>query len=378
VPVSFLCNILCCKTWLLPKLLIIFRIILTIISVNRKILRWHNYCIYLANNFFVVVKIIYNCQKILFRTLWPLEMMEKFDFKLTIRPNILFLKLVGLWPIDEHDFYRLYTLVITVLVMGLYNVFRVINIFYVYTDLQVLTATIYLTVTDLAVMVKSILFIYNVQTLKQLTVTINCDLFQPKTAEQKDLAKKSLNEWKVTYVVFCGLVVTTLSMWTISPLINNSGGHRQLPLPSWYPYNTTTSPYYEITYVCQVISMWVLATANTNIDSLIAALMMYIGSQCDILCDDLKKLPKSRDNETDFKRSLTDCIIHHKKILRYDVRKRKSWLFNVLEIFSFAQDSNESYNFIILAQFFTSSLAIALTMFQMTLVSNYFEKKCFS
>jgi hypothetical protein len=302
-------------------------------------------------------------------------MMEKFDFKLTIRPNILFLKLVGLWPIDEHDFYRLYTLVITVLVMGLYNVFRVINIFYVYTDLQVLTATIYLTVTDLAVMVKSILFIYNVQTLKQLTVTINCDLFQPKTAEQKDLAKKSLNEWKVTYVVFCGLVVTTLSMWTISPLINNSDGHRQLPLPSWYPYNTTTSPYYEITYVCQVISMWVLATANTNIDSLIAALMMYIGSQCDILCDDLKKLPKSRENETDFKRSLTDCIIHHKKILRYDVRKRKSWLFNVLEIFSFAQDSNESYNFIILAQFFTSSLAIVLTMFQMTLVSNYFGKK---
>jgi hypothetical protein len=306
--------------------------------------------------------------------------MERFDFKLTIRPNILFLKLVGLWPIDEHDFYRLYTLVVTIFVMGVYNFFRVMNIFYVYTDLKVLTATIYLTVTDVTVLVKSCLFIRNVRTLKQLTVTINCDRFQPKTMGQKDLAKRGLSEWKFTYLMFWALVFMSLLMWTISPLIDSSGKDRQLPLPAWYPYNTTISPYYEITYVCQVISMWFLATANMNMDSLIAALMMYVGTQCDILCDDLKNLPKThkpRDNETDFNRSLTSCIAHHKEILRYEVTKRKSSFFNVLENFSFAQESNESYNYIILAQFFTSSLAIALSMFQLTLVSYHFQKLYF-
>jgi hypothetical protein len=126
--------------------------------------------------------------------------------------------------------------------------------------------------------------------------------------------------------------------------------------------------------------MWFLATANMNMDSLIAALMMYVGTQCDILCDDLKNLPKThkpRDNETDFNRSLTGCIAHHKEILRYEVTKRKSSFFNVLENFSFAQESNESYNYIILAQFFTSSLAIALSMFQLTLVSYHFQKLYF-
>jgi hypothetical protein len=134
---------------------------------------------------------------------------------------------------------------------GSLQLFRVMNIFYVYTDLKVLTATIYLTVTDVTVLVKSCLFIRNVRTLKQLTVTINCDRFQPKTMGQKDLAKRGLSEWKFTYLMFWALVFMSLLMWTISPLIDSSGKDRQLPLPAWYPYNTTISPYYEITYVCR-------------------------------------------------------------------------------------------------------------------------------
>ncbi|KAJ3663340.1 hypothetical protein Zmor_007629 [Zophobas morio] len=277
--------------------------------------------------------------------------MVKIDYTLTIKQNLLFLKLVGLWPASGNDFYRLYTFVVTVFIMGLYNFFRVMNIFYVYTDLQVLTATIYLTVTDVTVLVKSCVFIRNVKTLERLILTLNCDLFRPKNQHQIELVYSGLKAWTVAYRLFWTLVFTCLFMWTVSPL---TGPSRQLPVPAWYPYDTKISPNYEITYVCQVISIWILATANMNMDSLIAALMMYIGTQCDILCDDLKYLPKlvtkQGEDETEFNKKLVDCVIRHRTIL------------------SFAEDSNKSYNAIILAQFFTSSLAIALSMFQLTLV----------
>nr|XP_015833042.1 PREDICTED: odorant receptor Or1 isoform X4 [Tribolium castaneum] len=279
---------------------------------------------------------------------------NKFDFVLTIKPNILFLKIVGLWPVDNNDVYRIYTLIVTVFFMGVFDFTRIMNIFFVYTDLKVLTATIYLTVTDITVLVKTCLFMSNIKTLKRLIVTINCDVFQPKTDHQKQLVQSGLKAWKVSYMVFWSLVFCCLVMWTVSPIIQATpAGRKPLPLPAWYPYNTDITPFYEITYVCQVISMWFLATANMNMDSLIAALMIYVGAQCDILSDNLKKMKtfsKIKEEQAKFNQTLIDRIEHHKKILQ------------------FAYDCNASYNFIILAQFFTSSLAIALSMFQLTLV----------
>lgn len=246
--------------------------------------------------------------------------MEKFDFTLNIKLNILFLKIVGLWPINNEDFYRIYTLIVTLFIMGLFNVTRIMNIFFVYTDLKVLTATIYLTVTDITVLIKTCLFIYNVKTLKRLTLTLNCDLFQPKSSHQKHLVQNGQKAWRISYLSFWSLVFCCLAMWTVSPMIQATPGSRILPLPAWYPFNTKITPFYEITYVCQVISMWFLATANMNMDSFIAALMMYIGAQCDILCDDLKTLQQftiTKKIKINFNEKLKEVISHHKKIIRY-------------------------------------------------------------
>ncbi|RZC41867.1 7tm 6 domain containing protein, partial [Asbolus verrucosus] len=125
----------------------------------------------------------------------------------------------------------------------------------------------------------------------------------------------------------------------------------RLPFLAWYPYNSKVSPFYEITYVYQIVSISFIAIANSNIDTLIAALNMYIGAQFDILCDDLRNLQDlTQSASLSFNEKLTDCIQHHKKIL------------------SFAEDSNNCFNWIIFLQFFASSLSISLTLFQMTVV----------
>jgi hypothetical protein len=244
--------------------------------------------------------------------------MENFDWKLTIRANILVLKVAGLWPkgseIYKLNLYTLYSFVSLNLFINAHNFFQAANILFVYTDLEALTALIFVTITDVLASFKVYCFVRNIAILKRLMVKLDKQIFQPRNEKQRDLVRPNLNSWKYTYEAFYIPVVTTLVLWAIFPIIDGTVKDRRLPFSAWYPYNTKTSPSYEITYLYQVISIWFLAIANLNMDTLIAALMMYIGCQCDILCDDMKNLRNSV--EDDFNRKLLDCIEHHKTILR--------------------------------------------------------------
>ncbi|KAJ3636029.1 hypothetical protein MTP99_008879 [Tenebrio molitor] len=279
--------------------------------------------------------------------------MENFDWKLTIRANILVLKVAGLWPKGSETYkfnlYTLYSFVSLNLFINAHNFFQAANILFVYTDLEALTALIFVTITDVLASFKVYCFVRNIAILKTLMVKLDKQIFQPRNEKQRDLVRPNLNSWKYTYEAFYIPVVTTLVLWAIFPIIDGTVKDRRLPFSAWYPYNTKTSPSYEITYLYQVISIWFLAIANLNMDTLIAALMMYIGCQCDILCDDMKNLRNSV--EDDFNRKLLDCIEHHKTILR------------------FATDCNKFLSDIALGQFFASSVSLAVAMFQLTLVS---------
>ncbi|KAJ3663339.1 hypothetical protein Zmor_007628 [Zophobas morio] len=274
--------------------------------------------------------------------------LAKFNSKHKIGANLFFLRLVGLWPIgcDSYKFsaYTTHAIISIIIIMGSYNFARVMNLFFIYTDLEELTGSIYLTVTDCLVLVKMYFFVQNIRMLKELIGHLDSDLFIPKNETHINLILNGVKAWRISYKSFWVMVAGTLSSWSIVPLFDHD--KRRLPLEAWYPYDIKLSPYYEITYICQVVSIWFLATANMNMDSFMAALMMFIGTQCDILCDDLRNLPE----KDEFNKKLLDCVTHHKDVLR------------------FAENSNKAYNIIILGQFFTSCLAIALSMFQMTLV----------
>ncbi|RZC42583.1 7tm 6 domain containing protein, partial [Asbolus verrucosus] len=275
--------------------------------------------------------------------------MEYFDWKLTIRINILMLKSVGLWPkgneIYKPNLYMLYAIISVVIIMGGHNFFQLMNIFFVYNDLEALAESMFITATDSLISVKLCFFILNIRTLKELMMSLNSVIFQPKSVQQVELVWPRLNIWKKTYVIYWILVGTTVCVWAIFPFLSNSVKDYRLPFSAWYPYDTKISPFYEITYFYQVLGMSFRTVAALNMDTMIAALMMYTATQCDILCDDLKNLQK------DFSEIFKGRVKHHQEIVR------------------FAKNTNKFFNMILLGQFFTSITVIAFTMFQLTLVA---------
>ncbi|KAJ3636037.1 hypothetical protein MTP99_008883 [Tenebrio molitor] len=119
-----------------------------------------------------------------------------------------------------------------------------------------------------------------------------------------------------------------------------------LPFPAWYPFNVKSSPAYELTYLHQLISHIFIATGGCNVDMLVIALMMYVGVQCEILCDDLKNL-----DPRDFTGSLKSCIRHHKEIL------------------NFAASCNKFFNLIVMGQLTANMVSVAMCCFRLAMVT---------
>ncbi|RZC37729.1 7tm 6 domain containing protein [Asbolus verrucosus] len=279
----------------------------------------------------------------------------KFDWKRTIRLNILVLKIVGLWPpgdeIYGYTFYTLYEILNVLFLQIGIIVFQTVNLFLNIDDLEVVTGTIFVLLMEMLAPIKSYTIIKNTGMLKQLMATINNDLFQPKNFQQRSLIQPNLKAWKKTVATFWFFTLGWLFFLMLCPFFDKTVNEYRLPFLAWYPYSVKASPQYELSYLHQFISVTTMSMVNVNIDSLIAALNMYIGAQFDILCDNLRNFyDNSRDSPTDVEEKLKKCINHHREILK------------------FASYANKFYNWLIFEEFFVGGISIGLSMFQLTVV----------
>lgn len=244
--------------------------------------------------------------------------MTSFDWKNSVKINIWILKFVGLWPNNDVGYklnaYTLYSFISLNLFINFHNFFQLVNIYFVRSDLEALSAVIYVSLTDLLASVKVWYFVDKIKLLNELMVVSENKILQPQNEKQEELFRKSLFIWKAIYIMFWIPVATTLCLWAVFPVLDGSYKNYRLPFSAWYPFDTKTSPIYEITYVYQIICIWFLATANLNMDTMIAALMMYVGAQCDILSNNLQALRFVNSNQ--FKLQLYNLIEHHKLILK--------------------------------------------------------------
>jgi hypothetical protein len=243
--------------------------------------------------------------------------MQKFDWKVAIKTNIFFLRVVGLWPTGSQvytlDLYTGYA-ILSILTFHIAHVAsQAINIFFVFDDFESVMQTIFVLLTEMLGIFKTYNFIRNMGILKQLIVTASKHSFQPKTTNQTVLIVSAFKFWSVMYRVMWVFCAGALFFWAIFPLTDASVGEHRLPFLAWYPYNFNTSPLYEITYIYQIASVCLLATSALNVDTLIAALNMFTGVQFDILCDDVRHLVLKERTTV---KKLQNIITHHQEILR--------------------------------------------------------------
>jgi hypothetical protein len=242
------------------------------------------------------------------------EAIDRYDWALTIKQNLSILRISGLWPRDNYkiDPYTILTatFLLTIFLPNLLS--QIIKVFFILDDLSTLSATIYLLLTEILFVVKIFSLMKNMTALKQAMNLLDADMFQPKNTKQVALVQPNLDSWSTIYNSFTTMCVGAIVLLSIFPLLDKSGTGKNLPSISWFPYNTQTSPAYELTYIYQVIGYAYTGMNHVNLDSFIAALNVFIGCQFDILCDNLRHLQPGGDAQE----SLVKCIKHHKLILK--------------------------------------------------------------
>jgi hypothetical protein len=314
-----------------------------------------------------VTTVLSSSKNSLLNTCLYFSVMERFNWQEIIAMNIQILRIVGLWPIDSYqlDFYTLYSSISANLFVTAV-LFQTINVIFVYSNLEALTETVLICVAELLALFKIYTFIKNIKMLKRLMVVLDSDIFQPKSRDQRVLVRPAMLLWKMIYNILLGAVTAAVSLWLIFPILNGSTRRYALPFPAWYPYDIRKSPYYELTYLHQSVGTSLVALGDYNIDMLISAMMMYVGAQCDILCDNLRHLG---GDSGEFASLLTHCVKHHTKILKYKTPNFTSSFDSRQKICRFAEECNDFFNFILLGQFFTSSICMAMGLFRLALVT---------
>ncbi|RZC32219.1 7tm 6 domain containing protein, partial [Asbolus verrucosus] len=124
-----------------------------------------------------------------------MEGKKPFDWKWAVRSNFSVMTVAGLWPSGDEtyklDFYTIYaSVLITLLLCHVF--FQIVYFVSVLDDLQALTATGVVLLSEIMIVLKAHCLTKNMGMVKQLMITLNSDLFQPKTIQQIILVKPSL------------------------------------------------------------------------------------------------------------------------------------------------------------------------------------------
>ncbi|XP_044270428.1 odorant receptor Or1-like [Tribolium madens] len=282
--------------------------------------------------------------------------MDHYDWKSTIKINLFLLRLIGLWPKGEEGYkmglYMLYASFLLITFVFPLVFLQSINIYFIRTNVAAVAGTFYILLVEMLLISKVYYLITNMSVLKQLLSILDTEMFQPKNSVQILEIESNIHVWKLIYKTFAYSCFSVNIFWAVYPLFDETD--RRLPFIAWYPYDTKITPFYEITYLHQILSLSFITTIHVNVDALAAALNVFNGSQFDILEDNLKNLHKLEKNGmVDVKQNLTYCVSHHKHIL------------------SFADKCNKYLNWILFLQFFICGIAIGMTMFQLTLVVSF-------
>jgi len=112
----------------------------------------------------------------------------------------------------------------------------------------------------------------------------------------------------IEFTIFFGVFIFGKSI-RLAPNITGSG--RPLLLPTYYIYDVTKRPQYELTIISQGISLITVATVYTGIDNFLGLLVFHICGQLDIMKNNLKY------NHENFRDILRSSVMHHIRLLRY-------------------------------------------------------------
>lgn len=208
------------------------------------------------------------------------------EFNQVFRPIILVLRLVGLWPSESRSIlYFVYGAVIFIIFSVGLTAVEFIQLIK-YTESEKLTETMFMTLTDLAVLMKIINFFWRWHFMQEL-YKIARDFKLETAAEIKFFNERMRCNYWIVLLLFVS--VNTAHMGAELKVIFTS--ELMLPFPAWYPSSWFDGGVkYWLTYAHNSLSHLIGSNIVCALDGFPTSLLLIVSVQMEIIGWRLKSL----------------------------------------------------------------------------------------
>ncbi|XP_039312121.1 odorant receptor 43a isoform X1 [Solenopsis invicta] len=243
------------------------------------------------------------------------------DLEWAIGLHRCMLKIVGLWPQQSKDQYKkffskfrmLFNATAIVFILTIPALAQLIK---VWGDMIQIIDNLQFTLPFLVTTLKVFIMWYKKGALLLLTNMIMKDWTRVKMDEERNVMLKKAKTTRLLLKI--GVFFTVLAVfsrlgsvffkeyiWRVNNLTNHE---RSLPVPTYYWYDVTSSPKYELTYLAQTIGAFAIALTYVAVDNFLGLLILHVCGQMENLHLRLLHLGKDPDFRTVLKFNVKDHI----------------------------------------------------------------------
>nr|WCC57569.1 odorant receptor 47 [Papilio memnon] len=278
----------------------------------------------------------------------------------TLRIPLTLFLFLGLWAPNHFIGFRkrlfnIYTFFSYMFLVGIYIIVQLGDLYQVWGNVPLMTATMFLIFTNLALSGKFINIVLRKTQIQNMIAEVKEELDAETRDEGMKIIKSCDRETTIQYYGYVWLSYVTILGWAASAEKN------QLPLRAWYPYDVSKTPAYEITYSHQCIALFLGSALNTSMDTLATTLicqcrcrLRLLALSLTTLCDGALIEDKGHVscNEEIVVPRLRNCVKRHQAALEHA---------RLLQIY---------FSVPIFGQFLVSMVIICVTAYQLAFESS--------
>ncbi|XP_019695880.1 odorant receptor Or2-like isoform X3 [Harpegnathos saltator] len=243
------------------------------------------------------------------------------DFEWAVGINRFMLRVVGLWPPDNHGAratvdskFRILCSFITLFIV--LTIPALISLIKVWGDMTLMIENMQYTLPILGAVFKICIISQKQADLLPLVEMIERDWVKPKSEEERGVMLRRART--VRAIAMCGLFSTILTIISVFSFtcfelifkhvtnLTNSG--RSLPIPLDYLHDISKSPQYELTLAAQLFAVVTSCCSYTAVDYFLGLLVLHVCGQLENLYLRLTRMEKYTDFSTALKHNVQDHV----------------------------------------------------------------------
>ncbi|XP_054008700.1 odorant receptor Or2-like isoform X2 [Hylaeus anthracinus] len=284
------------------------------------------------------------------------------DISITL--TCLLMKVAGLWLASNAAEQRLRWLTLTYTV-GMLSLGLYVNFADICNTLDDISNVLYGICNVTFVIVGSfkfvVLFLQKAKFVNLVQYT-ECNFWHSNYDPQEKILLAECRRIFTFIIVFAYCILnSSLANYILTPLIMDYGknqSERSLPFNTWVDLPLTVSPYYEITFIIQILCLAQVGVCHICFDTFLSLINFHLAYQFRILQYRLKNLWECSDKDRDLTDYINKCHVTLKKC----VRQHQA-------LIQYCEKVNDIYSLNVLAFVLALSLLICLTMYQVLMES---------